>query len=281
MKAHCNRTGQEPLTVTQTSAALLIAFALLQIGCTAPMMPAPPATEATTARSISAPLQNERPGLGTAWGEQRDSRVESTSFVRASRTRPLAVNKLFYNDDTGASAMLAGRDFRKKSGALTMDDRLVRIGLQDPSGHYLPSYQSGDDRIFVGKPGQRYTIVAENLSSSRLEFVISVDGLDVMDGKPGAYTKRGYVIDTGEKLRVAGFRNSSSSVAAFRFSSVRDSYAERRHGDARNVGVIGVAVFHEQGTHPEKWTRRERQRRMNANPFPEASRFATPPPAND
>jgi hypothetical protein len=50
----------------------------------------------------------------------------------------------------------------------------------------------------------------------------------VMDGKPGAYTKRGYVIDTGEKLRVAGFRNSSSSVAAFRFSSVRDSYAERR-----------------------------------------------------
>jgi hypothetical protein len=33
-------------------------------------------------------------------------------------------------------------------------------------------------------------------------------------------------------------------VAAFRFSSVRDSYASRM-GDSRDVGVIGVAVFQE------------------------------------
>ncbi len=35
-------------------------------------------------------------------------------------------------------------------------------------------------------------------------------------------------------------------VAAFRFGSVKNSYAGKK-GDDRNVGVIGVAVFEERG----------------------------------
>jgi hypothetical protein len=43
---------------------------------------------------------------------------------------------------------------------------------------------------------------------------------------------------------VDGFRTSTTQVAAFRFSAVADSYAERK-GKGRNVGVIGVAIFNE------------------------------------
>jgi hypothetical protein len=33
-----------------------------------------------------------------------------------------------------------------------------------------------------------------------------------------------------------------SRVAAFRFSAVKDSYAQKKYGDATNVGVIGIAI---------------------------------------
>lgn len=273
------------------AASLLTLAAIFLVGCTSlpPTSSAPAGRGAesgsyqkvSNSNATTAKVRNERPGLGTTWGEKRDSHVESTYFVRASRTRPISVSKTFYNNEEGAKAMLVGRDFHKAWGSITVGGGLIGFALQDASGNYLPSYQSGDDRIFIGKPGRRYSVVAENLTSSRLELVMSVDGLDVLDGEPASFSKRGYVIDGGEKLRVAGFRESESSVAAFRFSSVHESYAQQRHGNARNVGVIGVAVFHEKGTRPKKWSHSERRRRMDADPFPQKSRFATPPPAND
>ena len=102
---------------------------------------------------------------------------------------------------------------------------------------------------------------------------MSVDGLDVLDGQAASFAKRGYLIDPHGEVEIDGFRQSLDTVAAFRFGSVRSSYAAQKHGDTRNVGVIGVALFHERGTTP--WNPREIQRRNDANPFP--GQFATPP----
>ncbi len=63
------------------------------------------------------------------------------------------------------------------------------------------------------------------------------------------------------------------AVAAFRFGPVRESYANEKYHDTRNVGVIGIALFNEIGTNP--WTWNEVRRRLRANPFP--GQFATPP----
>lgn len=264
---------------------MLAVIALLHAGCATSPLPAPFTEGSALAdggaqvESTAAPVRRERPGLGTTWGERRESPVESTSFVRADRMQPLAVGKAFYNDADGARAMLSGRSFRKGSGDVIVGGGLVGFALQDAAGRLLQSHQSGDDRIFIGKRGQRYSLVAENLTSCRLELVMSVDGLDVLDGEPASYSKRGYVLNAGERLTVAGFRESAEAVAAFRFGSVAASYAERRHGDARNVGVIGIAVFHEKGTRPRKWSHPDR--RLDADPFPRRSRFAKPPPASD
>jgi len=72
---------------------------------------------------------------------------------------------------------------------------------------------------------------------------------------------------------VDGFRQSAEAVAAFRFSPVRESYAQEKYRNTRNVGVIGLALFNERGTYP--WTDREVKKRLQANPFP--NHFATPP----
>ncbi len=103
-----------------------------------------------------------------------------------------------------------------------------------------------DGRYFVeGSAGDRYALRVRNNTGSRVEVVASVDGLDVVDGKTGDYVhKRGYVIAPWQTYDIEGFRLDLGRVAAFRFSSVGDSYAAKK-GDARNVGVIGVAFFAE------------------------------------
>ena len=94
---------------------------------------------------------------------------------------------------------------------------------------------------------------------------MTVDGLDVVDGRPGDLGKRGYVVGPGETVVIDGFRQSLDEVASFRFGRVSDSYAARTSGD-RNVGVVGVALFDE--ARPSPWTSDEVWRRETADPFP-------------
>lgn len=214
--------------------------------------------------------RRERSGLGTGFGEERDSYVSRTGFVRANGNRPSAVDRLYYNDREGIKDMLSheGGADRRANGLTRMANGLVSAGLKDGSGRWLDGWLAGGRRFIAGERGDRYEIVVRNETRDRMEIVLSVDGLDVMDGRAASFSKRGYIVHPGDTLSVDGFRTSSSTVAAFRFSRVDRSYAALKHGDTRNVGVIGIAVFSER--EPEAW------RRRGANPFP-GSRWATPP----
>jgi hypothetical protein len=112
-------------------------------------------------------------------------------------------------------------------------------------GESLPTYGLRDRFYVLGSANERYTIRITNPTSRRVEAVVSVDGLDVIDGENGDLRKRGYVVPAYGETRIEGFRTSSSDVATFRFSSVSGSYAGQK-GKARNVGVIAVALFEEQ-----------------------------------
>src|SRR5829696_9553467 len=63
----------------------------------------PSSTDAQVIRAVG---RAERPGLGTAWGEPRESWVAPAYFARAWDNRPSSVAKLFYNDREGVDAML-------------------------------------------------------------------------------------------------------------------------------------------------------------------------------
>lgn len=218
----------------------------------------------------------DRPGLGTEWGETRRSSITTVPFVRADATAPIATAAMFYNDAEGARAMASSAGFQRTSGGLVNGGSgLVSIGLRDEHGGFLSGFVAGGKNYVIGEAGRRYSIVVRNRTQNRLEIVVSVDGLDVIDGRPAAFSKRGYLVDPQGELEIDGFRQSVDTVAAFRFGSVRGSYASQKHGDSRNVGVIGLAVFHERGTNPAPWTPGEVQRRQDANPFP--GTFATPP----
>ncbi|MFO0761733.1 MAG: hypothetical protein U0359_35145 [Byssovorax sp.] len=249
-------------------------------GRSADMSPPPPAPREAPAGDSAARAQRKeaesRPGLGTEWGETRFSRISTVPFVRNDPTQPFATSALFYNDEEGARAMASNAGFKRWSGGqFSVASNIVSIGLRDERGGFLSGFIAGGKNYIVGEAGHRYTIVVRNNTDSRLEIVLSVDGLDVLDGKPASFSKRGYLIDPRGEVEVDGFRQSMDTVAAFRFGSVRNSYAGQKTGDTSNVGVIGMAVFNERGTNPFPWTQDEVQRRQDANPFP--GQFATPP----
>jgi hypothetical protein len=232
------------------------------------MSPSKPASAAARDESQS------RPGLGTVWGEDRESTVRHTAFHRADPERPFALATLFYNDREGVEAMASESErFDHGDGGFRLVDGAVSVRLLDADGRPLPSFEVASRDYVVGEHGQAYSIEVRNHSGSRIEVVATVDGLDVVDGEEGSFSKRGYVVGPFDTVEIDGFRRSTDTVAAFRFGSVRDSYAGRK-GKARNVGVIGVAFFHELGSE-RPWTSGEVHRRHTADPFP--GRFAEPP----
>ncbi len=221
----------------------------------------PTALEAATVQKRS------RPGLGTGWGDAIASPISSQRFVR-SGTSPIAMATMYYNDKEGVESMTNGHQWR--------DDKLKRVannmvewGVKGKFGFYN-SVQANGKRFVIGREGRQYSLVVKNVCDSRLEFVISVDGLDVIDGDPASLRKRGYIVEPGEVLTVKGFRTSEEAVAAFQFSTVGASYTNMRHGVTRNVGVIGLAVYGEKGVDPWRWSKSELDTRAGARAFAEA-----------
>lgn len=222
--------------------------------------------------NASAPI--DRPGLATLWGETRESRVTSVSFNRSSNA-PWSQLRIQYDDEAGVASRM-GLSNANALGANLVEtpNGFISVQVIDGAGSPLAGLTEATKSLVVGHTGDRYSIQITNHSNERFEVVATVDGLDVLDGRPGSFAKRGYLIDANSSLEIDGFRRSTSAVAAFRFGSVKDSYAAHTSGD-RNVGVIGIAVFREYSrTNSNRID--ENRRRDEADPFP--NRFAVPPP---
>ena len=237
--------------------------------------PAPPA-HASMAPSSSiaqeAPQpEPDRPGLGTTFGEQVYAPISYAPFERSSSS-PWAEVLLHYNDEEGVSAHAQYLGARPEPLEVYAGDGSIAVALVDDAGRTLPGLSAGGRTLIVGQDNQRYRIVVRNGTTARFEVVASVDGLDVIDGKPADPNRRGYIVDPHDTLVIDGFRTSDADVAAFRFGRVADSYAAQTSGD-RNVGVVGLAIFSERGA---VWTRAELGRRDSADPFPSRG-YAVPP----
>jgi len=219
----------------------------------------------------------ERPGLGTGWGETRASWVEPATFARAHATRPDSKGLLFYNDREGINAMLdyLGGEPRAATGLRPAGD--VSFGLRGGDGHWLESYELKGKRLTVGERAGRYEVVVKNDSPKPVEVLVTVDGLDTLDGDPARFDKRGFVVDPAGELVVDGFRFSDGEVGAFRFSGVSDTVGQRRHGKTDNVGVVGVMVFREGRAQPP--TKDQPVRPAAAGAPPTNRTFAKPPAA--
>lgn len=122
---------------------------------------------------------------------------------------------------------------------------LVDVSVTDRStGEQLAVYRQHGRLYVAGTPGNRYAVSVRNKSGGRVLTVVSVDGVNALNGQTAAASQSGYVIAPWQSAEIAGWRKSMEEVAAFYFTSVADSYAGRTERP-QNVGVIGVAVYRE------------------------------------
>jgi hypothetical protein len=170
-------------------ALLAIAVSLICAACAVTPSPVSQETSAR-ARTSFASAPPDRPGLGTRWSEGRPSLVGTVSFERANFNHPFAAAAIYYNDKAGIRAMAGTVAWERRVPVLAEPAAaLVTIELRDQSGRMLPGLIVGDRWFVVGEEGRRYSIVVRNRSDFRLEIVLSVDGLDVIDG-PARFISR-------------------------------------------------------------------------------------------
>jgi hypothetical protein len=93
--------------------------------------------------------------------------------------------------------------------------------------------------------GSSYSIKIKNDNFFRVMAVVSVDGLDVITGKPAEKSNTGYIIDGYSATEIKGYRVSDEASAAFVFVSKEGSYSAQVSGNSGNSGVLGVRIFDE------------------------------------
>lgn len=128
--------------------------------------------------------------------------------------------------------------------------RLADINIIDrTTGQSLPVYFARGEYWVAGTPGANYSVSVANGASGRVLAVMSVDGVNVLNGETAGIEQSGYVFNAYQRYEVNGWRKSNSEIAAFEFVASPASYAERT-GRPANVGVIGVALFRERVYQP-------------------------------
>ena len=113
------------------------------------------------------------------------------------------------------------------------------------NGRVLRTYNH-NGQIFAEAPESgEYELRLTNTSPNRRMAVISVDGINVIDGKDAGVEGSGYVLNGWQTTSIKGFLRGSSECARFTFSASQGSYAAQTGRGTKNTGVIGVAVFDE------------------------------------
>ena len=138
-----------------------------------------------------------------------------------------------------AAALLTG--CASIAGAGSLADVAV---INRTTGERLQVHRHGGRLYVEGRAGERYAVELRNRSGGRILTVLSVDGVNAVTGQTAAASQSGYVLSSGGRAEIAGWRKDLGDVAAFYFTALPDSYAART-ARPDNVGVIGVAVYRE------------------------------------
>jgi len=124
-----------------------------------------------------------------------------------------------------------------------MQEGSFEFGL-NVHGRPVQEYHHEGQTWLEGRDGSVYELFFHNYTSARVEVVISVDGLSVMDGQEASTDKCGYLANPYQRIAIRGWRLNNQEVAKFQFGRLNESYASQM-GKPRNIGVIGAAVFTE------------------------------------
>jgi hypothetical protein len=173
-----------------------------------------------------------------------------------------------------AAIVLAGT-----AGTAGAVGRLADVAIYDRSeNRTLPVHQHEGRYYVAGRPGTEYQIRVRNRTGDDVLAVVSVDGVNAVNGETAHWGQTGYVLGGHQAYDVRGWRKSLQRVSAFFFTEHQNSYAPRT-GRPDNVGVVGVAVFRRNVEPAALIQEPPQQPRLQAEPWPSGARDDSPHPS--
>jgi len=121
----------------------------------------------------------------------------------------------------------------------------VTMEVLTSNGNPVTEYKKNGDTYIEGRKGSEFSVRLRNHSGQRVHTVLSIDGLDVVDGEKASYKSRGYILDAYQSMVVDGWRTDLETVRKFFFTREKNTYSKKSGQGTTNLGVIGLAVFAE------------------------------------
>lgn len=120
----------------------------------------------------------------------------------------------------------------------------VDFKLLTENGNQLTEYSHNSKMYVEGRKNSAYKLKIQNTQYQDIEVLISVDGLDIIDGNPATTSKSGYLIKGYQSVIIDGWRISDQEVRKFLFSNQKESYSNKTGQGTSNVGVIGFKCYY-------------------------------------
>ena len=173
-----------------------------------------------------------------------------------------------------AALVLAGT-----AGTAGAVGRLADVTVYDRmENRTLPVYQHQGRYYVAGRPGNEYQIRVRNRTGDDLLAVVSVDGVNAVNGETAHWSQPGYVLGAHQAYDIRGWRKSLQRVSAFFFTDHQNSYAART-GRPDNVGVVGVALFRRKAEPAALIEEPLPRPRLQEEPWPSGARDDSPFPS--
>ena len=204
-----------------------------------------------TAARVTALLDSQVPqAVPATIASQAQSRHSARPVMLARR---FAIVAALASLSMAATVHEAGASVRNRPvtpAEMWADGSVVDVQLQ-VDGDAAPLYVSpnGDRRhYFEAFAGRNYSVVLRNNSGRRVGVLLTVDGLNVVNGEVTrlASDEPMYVLGPWESATIRGWRSSMDEVRRFVFVDEKRSYASRTGQANSDMGWIRVLAFREQ-----------------------------------
>lgn len=121
----------------------------------------------------------------------------------------------------------------------------VKMEVLTSNGNVITEYHKKGNTYIEGRKGSEYSIRLTNKTGQKIMCILSVDGLDIVDGKPASHNSRGYILSAYQSTIIDGWRTDLENVRKFFFTREKKSYSKKSGQGTDNLGVIGLVAFQE------------------------------------
>lgn len=113
------------------------------------------------------------------------------------------------------------------------------------NGEVFQAFEVEDESIIGVRKNEPFEIVFKNKTGSAVQVRLSLDGTDILTGKPATTSPQGkmWFVNAYGTLKLSAWPETDESGSRFVFTDPESGVSVNTHGNTRGVGLIAAAVY--------------------------------------